>query len=463
MLKQRASILDGIQKQKEQEETEDEQLETIDPVFFERVNLYPKQAAMVDDPARFTITEASTKAGKTMSHIEWQLEQMQENAGGNHWWVAQTKEVAAIAFARAQLRLKGFINSGENLLVKVGEPIPFLKNETKQWIKVFGCTWWFKSGDNPDSLFGEDVYTLVGDEITRWKAKSWTACYTTLTATSGKAKLIGNVQGKRNFAYKLARKAETRKDPDWSYHKLIAQDAVDAGVLKQTTIDQAKKDLSAADFRELYMAEASEADLNVLAQPKYYTELPTRGIEVVYGNDGAYSKQTWADDNVLIRAIKIKDTYTYEDGKTKKLPYFFVTNIWRKKATADEWYPFVRKIAGARNPVYFRGSGTEKGAASLAKSIVGINLKFKSTNKDKLTNSTGLQLAINQERFLLPDPEVFPEALSWLPEFEEELANFTGLDDDENDDRVDAAGNMVDGGSARTDINELKKKMGVKR
>ena len=58
---------------------------------------------------------------------------------------------------------------------------------------------------------------------------------------------------------------------------------------------------------------------------------------------------------------------------------------------------------------------------------------------------------------------MFPEALSWLPEFEENIANFTGIDDDEKDDDVDAAGNMVDGGSARTDINELKKKMGVKR
>ncbi|MGL4641075.1 MAG: hypothetical protein ACRCVX_15270, partial [Shewanella sp.] len=174
---------------------------------FKRLELYPKQAAIIDDAARFTITEATTKAGKTASHIEWILERMHNLGRGNHWWVAPVSEQADIAYRRVKDRLRGFIDSSGELK-KLFEAIPFEHNETRKFIKVFGCTLWFKSADKPDSLYGEDVYSLVADEITRWKEEAWTACYSTLTATKGEAKLIGNVKGRKNFAYKLARKAE---------------------------------------------------------------------------------------------------------------------------------------------------------------------------------------------------------------------------------------------------------------
>jgi hypothetical protein len=254
MLSRIQSNRERFRKLKPQVSTENTQ------ISFTRVSLYPKQAAIIDDAARFTITEATTKAGKTMSHIEWQLEEMAKLRRGNHWWVAPVNSQADIAFRRAQDRLRGYIDSSGEL-VKVAEPIPFEQNETKKFIKVFGCTWWFKSADKPDSLYGEDVYTLVSDEITRWKELAWSACYSTLTATKGKAKLIGNVKGKRNFAYKLARKAQSGAQ-DWSYHKLTANDAIDGGVIEVDTVAQAKRDLPANVYRELYEAEAADDGSN---------------------------------------------------------------------------------------------------------------------------------------------------------------------------------------------------------
>lgn len=233
---------------------------TSQAIEFERVDLYPKQSAIVEDPARFTITEATTKAGKTMSHIEWQLEEISKIKRGNHWWVAPISDQADIAFRRAQNRLRGFIDSGGQL-VKVCEPIPFEKNETRKFIQVFGAIWWFKSADKPDSLYGEDVYTLVPDEISRWKEDAWIACYSTLTATQGRAKLIGNVKGKKNFAYKLARKAEAG-EPGWSYHKLTAYDAIEGGVIERDIVEQARRDLPPHVFKELYEAEAADDGTN---------------------------------------------------------------------------------------------------------------------------------------------------------------------------------------------------------
>jgi phage FluMu gp28-like protein len=234
--------------------------EDDDTPRFTRHPLYPRQAAIVDDPARFTITEATTKAGKTMSHIEWLLDEAQELGRGNHWWVATVSGTAAIAYRRTVDRLRGFIDSGGKK-IRVGEPIPYRKHDTEKWIDVFGARIWFKSAEKPDNLYGEDVYRAVGDEITRWREEAWHALYTTLSATNGRAKLIGNVKGRKNFAYKLARKAESGEE-DWGHHLLTAEDAIAGGVLKQSVVQQAKRDLPEAVFRELYMADAADDEGN---------------------------------------------------------------------------------------------------------------------------------------------------------------------------------------------------------
>jgi phage FluMu gp28-like protein len=179
-------------------------------------------------------------------------------------------------------------------MVRVGEPIPFVKNLTEKWIEVFGARIWFKSADKPDTLYGEDVYRLVGDEITRWKVDSWTACYSTLTATRGRAKLIGNVKGRRNFAYQLARKAEA-KEQDWGYHKLTAEDAIAGGVIEADIVEQARRDLPEAVFNELYMADPSDDGGNpfgIDAIRAVKVAAPSTLPPVAYGLDLAKS-QDW--------------------------------------------------------------------------------------------------------------------------------------------------------------------------
>ena len=217
-------------------------------IEYHRPWLYPKQKAAFFSPERYSITEASTKAGKTVGGLVWLTEQaMQGKAGQNFWWVAPIFPQTKVAFRRLKRALpQGIYTANESELTII------LAN---------GAIIWFKSGDNPDSLYGEDVWAAVIDEATRVKEEAWHALRSTLTATNGPVRIIGNVKGRRNWAYLLARKAESG-EPNMSYHKIIAADAVEAGILKAEEIEDAKRQLPEAVFRELYLAEPSDDEGN---------------------------------------------------------------------------------------------------------------------------------------------------------------------------------------------------------
>ena len=206
------------------------------------------QQRIIDSPARFTVTEASTKSGKTASHIIWGFEQtlpLLPNRRG--WWVAPVYQQAEIAFSR----------------MRTQSPQGFFKvNESKLRLTCpTGGIVEFKSADKPDNLYGDDVYWAVFDEFTRAKEDAWIALRTTLTATRGKCKFIGNVRGKKNWGYRLGVRARSG-DPEYEYFKITAQDAVEAGILSAKEIIQAQKDLPEHAFKQLYLAEALEDGAN---------------------------------------------------------------------------------------------------------------------------------------------------------------------------------------------------------
>lgn len=212
-------------------------------IKYKRPLLYPKQAAFVDCKKRYVIVEASTKSGKTVGCVVWIFEEALQGEDGDHcWWVAPTTGVAGIAFRR----LKRFLHRSEGL---------FEYNESNLTIKLWnGVTIWFKSGDKPDTLYGEDVIAAVIDEATRCKQEVFTAVRSTLTATGGKCRIIGNVKGKTNWMYKMARKAESGELKNWQYFRITAVDAAEAGVFPMSEIEDARQSLTEWDFQELYMA-----------------------------------------------------------------------------------------------------------------------------------------------------------------------------------------------------------------
>lgn len=194
---------------------------------------------------RYAVIEATSKAGKTVGAMAWLLEYALEHGGPNRnfWWVGPIFAQAKIAFRRIKHGLP---------------PQLYTANETELTLTLFsGAVIWFKGADNPDSLYGEDVYGAVIDEASRCKEESWHAVRSTLTATRGPLRIIGNVKGRRNWAYQMARRAETG-EPNMHYAKITALDAVDAGILDKEEVEDAKRQLPDNVFRELYMAEPSD-------------------------------------------------------------------------------------------------------------------------------------------------------------------------------------------------------------
>jgi hypothetical protein len=215
---------------------------------YKRPFLYPKQKAALFNSSRYAIVEASTKSGKTVGCIAWLFEQaVKGKEGQNFWWVAPIYTQAKIAFRRLKRGLpQGVYTANESELTIV------LAN---------GAIIWFKGADKPDSLYGEDVFAAVIDEASRCKEEAWHAVRSTLTATRGPIRIIGNVKGRKNWAYRLARKAEAGERA-MHYSKITAHDAVEAGVLKADEVKDAQSQLPQNVFNELYLAEPSDDEGN---------------------------------------------------------------------------------------------------------------------------------------------------------------------------------------------------------
>lgn len=225
-------------------------------INYTRPFLYPYQKAIIDSPARYTITEAATKSGKTASHIVWLFEQaLLCKRNQSVWWIAPTYTQAKMSFDRMK--------------VQISDRAFYTVNETNLFITlVHGAKIYFKTAEKPDNLFGDDVYAFVFDEFTRGREAAWFALRSTITSTGGKGKFIGNVKGSRNWGHKLAMRAKSNEDPDYEYFQITAYDASSAGMLTKDgrpfieEIRAAKKDLPENVFKELYLAEATDEGSN---------------------------------------------------------------------------------------------------------------------------------------------------------------------------------------------------------
>ena len=245
-------------------------------------NLYPLQERAFFNNYRYSICEASTKSGKTHGGLAWILSYALSTGmdGKNFWWVAPVYPQTEIAYNRMKRKLSGI------KCKKSGAPLA-LPNDTKRVIKfINGMNLHFKSGEKPDNLYGEDVYAAVIDEASRMREESWYAIRSTLTATRGPIRIIGNLRGRKNWAYRLARKAQSGA-PNMIYTKMTAYDAVDAGVLDAAEIQDAKDTLPKHIFDELYLVVASDDGGNPfgLQHITNCTGQMSRKRPIVYGID----------------------------------------------------------------------------------------------------------------------------------------------------------------------------------
>lgn len=245
------------------------------PIVYERPYLYPKQHDAIFTGKRWSCVEASTKSGKTVGSIDWILEGAFSDGPGDHsWWVAPVSDQAQIAFKRIKLGLTpGVFTARES-------PVPTIT-------LINGADITFRSADNPDSLYGEDVKRAVMDEASRQREEAWHAVRSTLTATRGKGLMIGNVKGRKNWFYQMCRRIELKQEPNGHFSKITWRDAVEANVLDIEEIEDARRNLPENVFKELYEAEATDDSGNPFGEDHIYAcvEGLSEGPPVAFGVD----------------------------------------------------------------------------------------------------------------------------------------------------------------------------------
>lgn len=330
----------------------------------------------------------------------WLFEQaLAGGSGRNYWWVAPVHAQAKIAYRR----------------LKRGVPKTVITpNEQELTLTlVNGSVLWFKSAERPDTLYGEDVYGAVIDEATRCREESWFALRSTLTATRAPIRIIGNVKGRKNWAYRLARRAESG-EPGMHYAKLTAFDAVEAGVLAADEIEAARRDLPEAVFRELYLAEPSDDGGNPFGMSAIAACVQPLSAQpaLAFGWDLAKS-QDWT----VGIALDI-------DGR-----------VCRFERWQGSWESTITRIDAITSGVYALVDSTGVGDPVLERlqsygpSYQGF--KFSSMSKQQLME--GLAVAIQQGEIAFPDGPIVRELEAFEYEYRRTSVRYSapeGLHDD---------------------------------
>lgn len=287
------------------------------------------QETILYSEKRFTVVEACTKSGKTFSHLFWIFEIAHgENPiwytnaikpGMEFWWVAPIFQQSEIAFNRLKRKLEPTGNY-------------IINNSKLTIITPLGSIIRFKSADTPDSLYGEDVYGAVFDEFTRAKQEAWFALRSTLTYTKAPCKFIGNYTGTTNWGHKLGGGAKN-PNSEYAYFNVDAYQAVEAGILEQEEIEQARKDLPKPIFEALYLAKGSVSG-DILFPTGKLSDLFTNTF-VKPGNERYISADiaTYGSDRFVIGiwfGLVLERVYQIDKCEANEVEVFL-------KAKAEEW------------------------------------------------------------------------------------------------------------------------------
>jgi hypothetical protein len=277
---------------------------------FQAPPLYEYQYRSLFGDERYAVIEGATKVGKTFPALVWlivELSEVSQRVGSpmsrNAWWCAPTVTQAVMAYDRMKEMFRG---AG----VRKTE---METHDTDRRISIQGLGHiWFKTGEKPDNLYGEDVWAVVLDEFTRQREEAWHACRSTLTATGGRVRFIGNKRGK-GWGWKLARAAEQRNqdgDKSWAAYRISALDAVEAGLMPQSELDDARKSLPDSVFRQLYLCEDTEDGSNPfgLGHIRGCIKEQSKRSPVVFGIDLAKSE----DYTVVVGLDEVGDVCRFD-------------------------------------------------------------------------------------------------------------------------------------------------------
>jgi phage terminase large subunit-like protein len=383
----------------------------IKSIIIKRPRKISYQQKIIDSPKRFTVTEAATKVGKTYSHLFWLFEEAHKGKSGyEYWWIAPVYSQAEIAFKRLHRKIAEY----QGL---------YITNFSKlSIITPIGSIITFKTADNPSALYGENVHAFVFDEFSRAKEEAWFALRTTITYTHAKGKFIGNVIAK-NWAWDLARKAESGVDPEFEYFKITAYQAVEAGILSKEEVDQAQRDLPSRIFKMLYEADFAEIegalwtwDLIDSTRVNEYPDL----VHIAVAIDPAVTSTKESDETGIIAGGKSADGHIYI---ISDLSGIYTPQGWAAKALmAYNKYKADRIVAEVNNG----GDLVETVIRNIDKNV---SYSKVSASRGKIRRAEPIEALYEQGR--VPHVGSFQK-------LEEQMTSYTGDARDSSPDRMDA-------------------------
>jgi len=277
-------------------------------VRIHRPKLAEYQRAFLYNKERFTVTEAATKVGKTLSHSWWLFETAHNppNLGDECLWLAPTYQQADMVFS--------------DVVRKVAPTGAYVINRSDLTIETpKGGILRYRTAEKPDNLYGpSNIVAIVGDEFTRWRPSVWPVVRSLATARRCPVKLIGNYIGEENWGHRLA--MDNQHNPEWAYHRITAYDAVKAGIMAAEEVESARGSLPPSVFSALYLCEGT-ADPSMLMEWAHINDIFTND-HVAHGQKALTCDvaRYGSDKTVLMlwSGLRVEYIYVYQGQATNE-------------------------------------------------------------------------------------------------------------------------------------------------
>ncbi|MES4791949.1 MAG: hypothetical protein C4321_02235, partial [Chloroflexota bacterium] len=189
-------------------------------------------------------------------------------------------------------------------------------------------------------------------------------------------------------------------------------------------LEAQRRQIGEYDWHALYMGQPRQRGGVLFREPTYYDRLPESGYRRARGFDLAYSARRSADYSVILSG-------RFAGG------VLYLDDCWRAQVEAPV---FAMRASMDRSPMYIYAHGIERGAVDLFRRDYRLPVIVRDAARagDKFTRAQRAVAAWNDGRIQVP------QNAPWLEAFLAELREFTGLED-EHDDQVDALAALWDG------------------
>lgn len=193
----------------------------------------------------------------------------------------------------------------------------------------------FCSGDNVNSLFGQEYHGAVVDEITRLKQNivsvegkeiaicpAFKALQTNMMITQGDIKMISNPTTRQNWFYIWHQKVLKNGDERASAFHLSSKDAIAAGFLSQADFDYAEQNESSYIFKRDWLGICPDEENSVFKDNKVYDCVNDDIVENLskaryLGIDLGFTKNNKSDWTVVTGINKVGEVVFFKRFKAE--------------------------------------------------------------------------------------------------------------------------------------------------